>query len=142
MIKSPLTPPPPNCNPPKSEILSKMGGNESSFGRNVLGEWADEGMTRKPVKKLSSAGQSYVTITWQAFPMPQFVLTSIVDCCNQEDVRGKYSSGCLYCRCRLQLYENLMGARSGTFCDKQQLICSISLEKLLHSKLRDNQRKI
>ena len=153
MIKRPLLPPPsppfpplPHCNPKQSGLLSKMGGNGPLFGPNILGESGDEGMTRKPIKKLSLELQSYVTIIWKVFPQCSklFWPPLYIDCCKQEDAKGKYSSERLYCRCRLQLYENLMGSRFGTFRDTGAVSINecpkknnweISLGKLRHSQL-------
>lgn len=46
-----------------------MGRNESSLGRNrdLGGEWRNEGMNAKAIKKVLSVAESYVTITWHRF---------------------------------------------------------------------------
>ena len=46
-----------------------MGGNDCFFGHNIAGgggggpQWENDGMSPKPIQKLSLVAESYVTIT-------------------------------------------------------------------------------
>ena len=49
--------------PKQSWILSTMGGNESFSGHNIAGgEWGDDGMNPKPIKKMLLGAECYVRV--------------------------------------------------------------------------------
>ena len=62
--------------PPSQTMLNfgEIGGNESVWGSQYChGEWGDKGMNPKPLQKLPSGAESYVTITRKVFSLCTYV---------------------------------------------------------------------
>ena len=56
--------------PPQTKLnFEQMGGMTAFLDTTLLeeGEWGDDGMYQKEIKKLSLGAESYITITWKGF---------------------------------------------------------------------------